>query len=56
MSSALPVFSGIDCRLVLVEGREAEPGQIEAAIEDAATLGFEVAQIVAPPQRQSEVA
>jgi hypothetical protein len=56
MSSALPVFSGIDCRLVLVDGREAEPGQIEAAIEDAATLGFEVAQIVAPPQRQSEVA
>lgn len=56
MSSALPVFSGIDCRLVLVEGGEVEPGRIEAAIEDAATLGFEVAQIVAPPQRQSEVA
>lgn len=54
MSSALPVFSGIDCRLVLVG--EAEMGRIEAAIEDAAALGFEVSQIVAPPQRQSEVA
>jgi succinoglycan biosynthesis transport protein ExoP len=56
LSSALPVFSGIDCRLVLVEGGESAPGRVEQAIEDAAALGFEVAQIVAPPQRQSDVA
>ncbi|HEV7274993.1 MAG TPA: GumC family protein [Devosiaceae bacterium] len=56
MSSALPVFSGIDCRLVLVEGEEVDSDRIEAAIEDAAALGFEVSQIVTAPQRHSEVA
>lgn len=57
MASSLPIFSGVPCRLVLVGGgpqpsREA----IEAAVEDAANLGYEVGQFVYPLQRQPEVA
>lgn len=56
MSSSLSMFSGIDCRLVLVGGRSLTREMVEAAVEDAANLGYEVGQIVRAPQRQTEVA
>jgi hypothetical protein len=56
MSSSLPVFSGIPCRLVLVGGDSVSREIIHAAVEDAANLGYEVGQIVRAPQRQTEVA
>lgn len=56
MSSTLPMFSGIPCRLVLVGFDQISRDTVEAAIEDAANLGYEVGQIVRAPQRQTEVA
>jgi hypothetical protein len=52
VTSTLPVFSGIDCRLVLVAGDHADRDAVQAALAEAATLGYEVGQMVsAPPQR-----
>jgi uncharacterized protein involved in exopolysaccharide biosynthesis len=52
VTSTLPVFSGIDCRLVLVAGDHADREAVQAALAEAATLGYEVGQMVsAPPQR-----
>jgi polysaccharide biosynthesis transport protein len=56
MSSSLPVFSGVPCRLVLVGDPHPDRATIEAAVEDAANLGYEVGQFVHPLQRQTEVA
>jgi succinoglycan biosynthesis transport protein ExoP len=56
MSSALPVFAGVPCRLVLVGAPHPDRATVERAVEDAANLGFEVGQIVSPPQAQPEVA
>ena len=50
------MFSGLSCRLVLVGADTLTPETLEAAIEDAANLGYEVGQVVRPPQRQTEVA
>jgi hypothetical protein len=52
MASALPVFSGIPCRLVLVGAPHPDRPTVEAALEDAANLGYEVGQIVHPPELQ----
>ena len=54
MASTLPMFAGIACRLVLVSPAEPDRAALEAAVEDAANLGFEVGQIVRPPQRHTE--
>lgn len=56
MSSALPIFSGIPSRLVLVGEGPLDRLSLELAVEDAASLGYEIGQIVYPPQRQTEVA
>ena len=56
MTSALPVFSGIPCRLVLVGENGLDRRTVEGAVEDAANLGFEIGQIVYPQQRRFEVA
>jgi len=56
LSSALPVFAGVPSRLVLVGASHPDRKTVEAAIEDAANLGFEVGQIVSPLQAQTEVA
>jgi succinoglycan biosynthesis transport protein ExoP len=54
-SSSLPVFAGVPSRLVLVGATRPDRAAIEAAVEDAANLGFEIDQIV-HSQRQTEVA
>ena len=52
VTSTLPVFSGVDCRLVLVAGDHADRDAVQSALSEAATLGYEVGQMVsAPPQR-----
>jgi hypothetical protein len=56
MASSLPMFSGIECRLVLVGSEALSRDAVEAAVEDAANLGYEVGQIVRAPRRQTEVA
>jgi uncharacterized protein involved in exopolysaccharide biosynthesis len=56
MASALPVFAGVPCRLVLVGAQHPDRATVEAAVEDAANLGFEVGQIVHPLNAESEVA
>lgn len=56
MASALPIFAGVDCRLILVGHEWPDPALLEAARADAAALGYELAQLVSVPQRQSKVA
>jgi uncharacterized protein involved in exopolysaccharide biosynthesis len=56
MASALPIFAGLDCRLVLVGDQRADAAALEAAREDAATLGYQVGQVVSLPQLRSKVA
>lgn len=55
LASSLPAFSGLDCRLVLVGPDSDDKVPVEAAIDEAAALGFHIAQVVAPPAR-AEVA
>lgn len=52
MSSTLPIFAGLACRLVLVGAPHPDRATVETAIEDAANLGYEIGQIVHPPQLQ----
>ena len=54
-ASTLPVFAGVEFRLVLV-GDELEGAQLAAARDDAAALGYEVSQVVSAPPLRSEVA
>ncbi|RUT32556.1 hypothetical protein EMQ25_05220 [Arsenicitalea aurantiaca] len=56
MASTLPLFTGLDCRLVLVIAEDMPDARIEAALDDAASLGFEAAQLVCPPARRARVA
>jgi polysaccharide biosynthesis transport protein len=56
VASALPTFTGLPCRLVLVGDAPPDRRTVEAAIEDAANLGYEIGQIVYAPQSQPEVA
>jgi succinoglycan biosynthesis transport protein ExoP len=53
MSSALPIFSGVDGRLVLVAEGRPEHEAVEAALSDAASLGYEVGQMVSAPAQRS---
>lgn len=53
VTSALPVFSGVDCRLVLVAGDHADREAVRSALAEAATLGFEVGQMVSTPAQRS---
>ena len=53
VTSALPMFSGVSGRLVVVSG-QAYPDRsaVQATLAEAASLGYEVGQLVAaPPQR-----
>jgi polysaccharide biosynthesis transport protein len=52
MASTLPMFAGVPCRLVLVGPPHPARESVEAALEDAANLGYDVGQIVHPPQLQ----
>lgn len=53
VTSTLPVFSGVDCRLVLVAGDHAERAAVQATLAEAATLGYEVGQMVSAPRQRS---
>jgi uncharacterized protein involved in exopolysaccharide biosynthesis len=56
MASSLPIFAGVQGRLVLVSATHPDRATVEAAVEDAANLGFEVGQIVHPMHAETEVA
>ena len=56
LSSNLPVFAGIDGRLVLVRRSSTPASLVEAMAADAASLGFVVSPGVMVPEAQSEVA
>ena len=53
VTSTLPVFSGIDCRLVLVTGDRSDRQTVQSALGEAATLGYEVGQMVSAPAQRS---
>lgn len=53
LASTLPLFAGIDCRLVLVGDAARGTAALAAARDDAAALGYEVSQaVVSPPQTE----
>ena len=56
MSSSLPLFSGLPCRLVLVSSGAIDPARLEQARLDAASLGFEQIEVIGAPQAQAQVA
>lgn len=56
MTSSLPVFAGIDCRLVLVAKEPVGQGVVENALADAEDFGFLHIQLVEPPRQRAEVA
>lgn len=56
IASTLPLFAGIDCRLVLVGDERGGKAQLAAARDDAAALGYEVSQIVSVAPLRSQVA
>lgn len=53
VSSTLPVFAGIDCRLVMVAGEQPDREAVQSALAEAATLGYEVGQMVSAPAQRS---
>lgn len=55
-SSTASAFSGTDCRMVIVGSDGAEPGAIEAALSEAAALGYHPVQFMSAPIHHAEVA
>jgi len=53
VTSTLPVFAGIDCRLVMVAGEQPDREAVQSALAEAATLGYEVGQMVSAPAQRS---
>lgn len=56
LNSNLPMFAGLQGRLVLVRSADTPASLVDAVSADAAPLGFEVTQSVAVPEAQPEVA
>ncbi len=56
LASTLPLFAGIDCRLVLVGDARSGGTQLATARDDAAALGYQVSQVVSAAPRRVEVA
>jgi hypothetical protein len=56
LNSNLPMFAGLQGRLVLVRGADTPSSLVDAVSADAAPLGFELTQSVAVPEAQPEVA
>ena len=56
LNSNLPMFAGLQGRLVLVRSPDTPASLVDAVSADAAPLGFEVTQSVAVPEAQPEVA
>jgi len=55
-SSALSMFTGIECRLVLVAGADTNEVDVAEARSQAERLGYDPAQLVAAPDREAQVA
>ena len=53
VTSALPTFTGIDCRLVLVAGDHADRDAVQSTLAEAATLGYEFGQMVSASAERS---
>lgn len=53
VTSALPTFAGVDCRLVLVAGGHADRDAVQSTLAEAATLGYEFGQMVSAPAERS---
>ncbi|HWA18520.1 MAG TPA: GumC family protein [Devosia sp.] len=56
MGSSLPVFAGVNGRVVLVRDAATSETIVEGAVADAGMLGFEAAQAVGVPEPQAAVA
>ena len=48
-TSSLTAFSGADCRMVVVGDERSEPDKIEAALSEAAALGYHPVQFMVAP-------
>jgi uncharacterized protein involved in exopolysaccharide biosynthesis len=55
-ASALSMFAGIECRLVLVAGSDTGEQDVRAARAEAERLGYAPAHLVAAPRREAQVA
>ena len=53
VTSSLPVFAGLDCRLVLVTNQDVTSEEIAAAQGDAEVLGYQLIQVVPVPARRA---
>jgi hypothetical protein len=56
MASPLPLFAGLDCRLLLVAAPRMDAEVVAAALSDAQVLGFGAPELVAAPPLAAEVA
>jgi polysaccharide biosynthesis transport protein len=56
MASTLPLFAGIDCRLVFVASATSDLEFFDQAESEAQALGYAMIEVLAAPARQSEVA
>jgi polysaccharide biosynthesis transport protein len=56
MTSTLPLFAGVPCRLVVVAAGTPDGPRIEAARADAAALGYDAVEFVAVHTLQAQVA
>lgn len=56
LASALPMFAGVEGRLLLVAGQRPDPDAVGAALADAGALGFSAPEIVAAAAPRAEVA
>lgn len=54
--SSLTAFSGAECRMVIVGDERSEPDRIEAALSEAAALGYHPVQFMTAPAHHAEVA
>ncbi len=54
VSSALPIFAGVDGRLVVVSGdNHPDRAAVQSTLAEAASLGYEVGQLVSVPKHRS---
>ena len=56
MSSSLPLFAGLPCRLVLVSAAMLDASQMDEARLDAAALGYDSVEFIVAPPPQARVA
>jgi len=56
MSSSLPMFAGLDCRLILVDAEASDRSRVDEAGRDAAMLGYEAVEVIVAPPPEAQVA